>query len=101
MNEPPDQSLFGLGDLPEARQLASAECRLPPGHGLWHLGPDGLAADTRFSGHCLHEQFLPGAVRDAFDDRQNLGDEPGASFGISQVVARCTPIQQVVEVRAR
>ena len=64
--------------MAHARALAGAQRRLPPRDRFRDLGPDGLTAKTRLSSHCLHEQLLPRTVRDAFDNRQYLGDEPGA-----------------------
>ena len=101
VNQPPNQGLFRLFQLPERRQLAGGDRRPPVDGRLTYLRPNHLFCNPGLVGDPVRELVPGGGVRNPRRDREHLAEELPAAVVVSEIEPLGGLIEQIFQVRPR
>ena len=101
VHEEPDQALFRLGDLTEARQLARRERCLLLCNSPSNLTADNILGDTRLVCQPVREPISQRSVWNPSRYRQHLVEKFHSTFVGVEVLPRRGAVEQVLQIRLR
>src|SRR4029079_4784421 len=101
VNQPPNQGLFRLFQLPERRKLPGGDGGAPVDRRLTNLRANDLFCDTSLVSYPIRELISCRRIRYPSGHRQHLAQKLSPTVIVSEIHPRGCLIQQVFEIRPR
>src|SRR5829696_3296812 len=98
MDEEPDQCFFGLGDLPDARNVPNGDTDPLVASSLADLPPDDLRRNTGALSQPIRESLAQHVVRYSPRNGRHFIDESHFPVVIVEVVTGGRTVQEIFEI---